>query len=397
MFKLDGNGKRLYTIYDDKISSVQGRNYTQVWCEEDTLSFQISWFDAPLDSSKTTTVRFYVNGTVRKTFTFNYGTTNVQGNLYTCFAVQKHTANSLSLNNGLFVFSQKIGAITDNHGERMLNEGDCFRITITSANGSVWESNHMEIVASGEGTKLIHYTNSSETNELVYNTYFGWMVYGYDIRLHGYYTDTSLASDMEMFETSQGGRIMITATPKWVTTLHLGLDGVGLPSYYTRLMNIVMCCDRKSINDFGEFEFFGDGFSLENFQTYSNEFYTADITTKDNKMYNDMDDGSGTFNMLAILEYETSQEVGYVVTVESNGNGNWYLSAPYAQAQSKLVGSDGMTTLYLKYIKSASDEPRTISVYKKNDNLLGSVTVNISAIMNSGLNFMAIGDTFLIK
>lgn len=391
------NGARVYTPFDDKLKAVHGRVFNQPWALTDRLSFQMSWQGVPLNSSLVTYVRFYVNGDLRKTVTFHFGTADVQGTAYTCFAKQKAVKGTSSYN-GLFCFSQVVGSIKDSNNATMLTAGDCLQIRIADPTGTVWESNPMDIIASTEGTKLIHYANTSETDELVFDTYFGYMPYGYDLRLPGYYSGFGMNTDMDLFDTSSGGKLMVQSTPRWITTLHLGQDGVGIPLYHIMLMNMVMSCDTKSLADFGDFEFNDGGFDMETNPDYSNDFYTATIVAKDNILSQQSESVAGKFVIFAEVKYKGNFAY-IVVNVVSSNNGQWHLVPSVmtgATSATRLTGGDGKTTLVLDYGVIRTDTEVTIAALDALDVVLGSVTVNLKAMLK-GLNYMEIGQTFIVK
>lgn len=390
-------GQRVYSPVDDKMEAVYGRRYMQQWALTDRLTFQVSWQGAPLNSSLVTTVRFIVNGAVRKTFAYHFGTTNVQGTLYTCFAVQKKVKGQ-SVYNGLFGFSQIIGSIKGGRNNAILAEGDCLQITVTDPTGTVWESDPMTISANTSGTKLISYTNTSEAEEMVFDTYFGYMVYGYQIRLHGQITDMDMATDSEYFDTSDGGRLMVRATPRWTTKLDLGLDGVGLPLYYIRLMTMVMACDTKALECFGEFELADGGFGKESFADYSGEFYHASIAEKNNSLSQTSSSVGNSFSLKAGLQYKDN-EAELLISVSSYGNGAWHLApiegADVTQAQ-RLGGADGETEFLIQLGVLTSDTTITVSALDTSDTLLGSVSVDAVATLK-GLGYMAVEDSFMVR
>lgn len=390
-------GQRVYSPLDDKMEAVYGRGYTQRWAPTDRLTFQVSWHGVPLNPSLVTTVRFIVNGVVRKTFAYHFGTTGVQGTLYTCFAVQKKVKGQ-SVYNGLFGFSQVIGSIKDNSNNTMLADGDCLQITVTDPTGAVWESDPMTVSANTSGTKLISYTNTGEAEEMIFDTYFGYMVYGYQIRLHGQIADMDMATDGEYFDTSDGGRLMVRATPRWTTKLDLGLDGVGLPLYYIRLMTMVMACDTKSLEGFGEFELADGGFEKESFADYSGEFYHAAIAEKDNSLSQTSTSVGNRFSIKAALRYK-GNEAELLVSVGSYGNGAWHLApiqgADVTQSQ-RLGGNDGETEFAIPLGVLTSDTTITVSALHATDTLLGSVSVDAVATLK-GLGYMAVEDSFMVR
>lgn len=391
------SGQRVYSPLDDKMSAVTGRRYVQQWAPTDRLTFQVSWQGVPLNSSLVTTVRFIVNGTVKKTFAYNFGTTSVQGTLYTCFAVQKKVKGQ-SVYNGLFGFSQAIGSIKDNSNNTMLADGDCLKITVSDPTGTVWESDQMTISADKTGTKLISYTNTCDAEEMVFDTYFGYMVYGYQIRLHGMISDEEMATDADFFDTSDGGRLMVRSTPRWTTKLDIGLDGVGLPLYYIRLMTMVMACDIKSLDGFGEFELADGGFEKESFADYSNEFYHASIAEKVNLLSQESTSTGNKFSIKVWLAYKGNKAI-LLVSVSSYGNGTWHL-APIAgidvtQAQ-RLGGKDGETKLEIPLGVLTEDTVIVVSALDATDTLLGSVSLVAKATLK-GLGYMAIEDSFMVR
>lgn len=391
------SGSKVYSPIDDKMTAVTGRVYTQQWALTDRLSFQLSWQGVPLNSSLVTTVRFIVNGETKKTFAYHFGTTNVQGSLYTCFAVQKKV-NGQSVYNGLFCFSQVIGSIKDNSNNTMLSDGDCLQITITDPTGTVWQSQQMDIKSDTSGTKLISYSNTSETEEMTFDTYFGYMVYGYQIRLHGQFTDFNMATDGDFFDTSDGGRLMVRSTPRWTTRLDIGLDGVGLPLYYIRLMTMVMACDHKSLDGFGDFELADGGFEKEGFADYSNEFYHAVIAERVNAMSLSSSSIGGKFAIKAELTYQGNKAI-VNVAIDSYGNGSWHL-APSVSADvtlaNKIVGGDGHTEITIPLGVLTDDTEITIVVLDSLGLTLGSLSLSASATLK-GLNYMAIGDSFMVR
>lgn len=390
-------GNRVHSPLDDKMSAVTGRRYVQQWALTDRLTFQVSWHGVPLNPSLVTTVRFIVNGTVRKTFAYNFGTTNVQGSLYTCFAVQKKVKGQ-SVYNGLFGFSQVMGFIKDNSNHTMLADGDCLQITVSDPTGTVWESELMTISSNTAGTKLISYTNTCEAEEMVFDTYFGYMVYGYQIRLHGMLSDVDMATNADFFDTSDGGRLMIRSTPKWTTRFDIGLDGVGLPLYYIRLMTMVMACDSKSLEGFGEFEIADNGFEKEAFADYSNEFYHATITEKANSLSQTSSSTGNKFSIKAALTYK-GNETTLQVSVSSYGNGAWHL-APITGLDvtlaQRLGGKDGDTNLNIPLGVLTEDTVIVVDALDATDTLLGSVSLVAKATLK-GLGYMAIEDSFMVR
>lgn len=391
------SGQRVYSPLDDKMSAVTGRRYVQQWAPTDRLTFQVSWQGVPLNSSLVTTVRFIVNGTVKKTFAYHFGTTSVQGSLYTCFAVQKKVKGQ-SVYNGLFGFSQVIGSIKDNSNNTMLADGDCLQITVSDPTGTVWESDPMTISADKAGTKLISYTNTCDAEEMVFDTYFGYMVYGYQIRLHGMISDEEMATDADFFDTSDGGRLMVRSTPRWTTKLDIGLDGVGLPLYYIRLMTMVMACDTKSLDGFGEFELADGGFEKESFADYSNEFYHATIAEKVNRLSQESTSTGNRFAIKAELAYNGNKAI-LLVSVSSYGNGTWHLATiaglDVTQAQ-RLGGKDGETKLEIPLGVLTEDTVIVVSALDATDTLLGSVSL-VAKATPKGLGYMAIEDSFMVR
>lgn len=390
-------GQRVYSPLDDKMSAVTGRRYVQQWALTDRMTFQVSWHGVPLNSSLVTTVRFIVNGTVKKTFAYNFGTTDVQGTLYTCFAVQKKVKGQ-SVYNGLFGFSQVIGTIKGNNNQTMLADGDCLQITVSDPTGAVWESDKMTISSNTAGTKLISYTNTSDAEEMIFDTYFGYMVFGYQIRLHGMVSEENMSTEADFFDTSNGGRLMIRSTPKWTTKLDIGLDGVGFPLYYVRLMTMVMACDTKTLDGFGEFELADNGFEKESFADYSNEFYHAVIVEKVNGLSQSSLSVGSRFTINATLDYNGNKTT-VNVRVTSSGNGMWHIGelqgADVTLAQ-RLSGGDGEYRFSIPVGVITEDTTIVITARDVSNSVLGVASVNAKATLK-GLNHMAIGDSFMVR
>lgn len=390
-------GQRVYSPLDDKMSAVTGRRYVQQWALTDRMTFQVSWHGVPLNSSLVTTVRFIVNGTERKTFAYNFGTVNVQGSLYTCFALQKKVKGQ-SVYNGLFGFSQVIGSIKDNNNQTMLADGDCLKITVSDPTGALWESDQMIITSDTSGTKLISYTNTSDADEMIFDTYFGYMVYGYQIRLHGMVSEEDIATNAEFFDTSDGGRLMIRSTPKWTSKLDIGLDGVGFPLYYVRLMTMVMACDTKSLEGFGEFELADNGFEKESFADYSNEFYHAVISEKVNWLSQSSSSVGSKFTINAVLDHN-GNKTSVDVRVTSSGNGMWHIGelqgAEVTLAQ-RLSGGDGEHRFSIPVGVIKEDTTIVITALDVSNSVIGVASVTAKATLK-GLNHMAIGDSFMVR
>ena len=390
---LTASGARKYTVFDDKARSVEGRLFTQRWAVGDRLSFQCSWYRVIPDNALSVSIVFEVNGTVRKTITHTLGYDH-GGTMYDDFFVQRRIGSS-SQYNGVYVFSQIIGEIKDGNDESILSAGDCFRIIVTDITGATWESDFMEVCTSTDGTKLFHYSNASDTSTQTYDTYFGYVPDGYDLRLPAYYTGVDMASEYNVFKTSEGGIEMVDSLPQWKLTVHVGEDGIGLPLHYVMLLNVIMSCDRKSIADFGDYEFPDGGFSKESFDNYGNEFYTAVIARKDNPLSQQT---HGINHSVSVFVEEIGPEA-LDITVISRSTSRWRLSQNTVSTQktvSKVYGYEGETKIRTTHERLAKDTDYTIEVVDDEGTVLATKTITVKA-SRGGLNYMKLGDTFVIR
>ena len=388
MFRMK-NGERVYSHFDDKRNAVQGRSYTQVWKSSDMLSFQCSWYRISLSANMSVTFRILEDGEEVFDSTRAISSEGYVGNLYKDFMCNK--SNGDGTVNGVYVFSKRVSDFT--------SSGHCIKVELTDPDGNIWESDTMLVDDSVKGTKLIHYNQTCGANETVFDTYFGMMVYGYDIRLHGKYTGSESAMEAEKITGYDGGVQMVSATPVWKTKMELGVDGVGLPSYYLMLMTMVAACDTKTVDDYGAFELDGADFQKQSFDDYDNEFYSAPIRLKSNTFGSSV---TGDRNTRVFVDYTTRDDSanGAEVTVETDG-GRWYIDRDFTDANIKeidtLAGGSGITVVRIGFGYSSSEETNTIAIRDaETDDVIAEFTL-VTPRTKLGLNHMSIGDTFIIS
>lgn len=399
--KVAGEGHE-YRVWDDSLENEQYRTYTQRWHPSDRLSLQFSWENVAVSSD--ITVTFIVNGAARKTTHYDIDTEGVSGNMYSEFAIRQKNANGTV--NGCYCFSQIISQITDDDDEQMLNDGDCLYIEVTDPTNTVWRSNRMSITTDTSDTKLIHYSNTSAKTQYMFDTYFGYMPFGYDLRIEGGFTEFTPNTAASVFQDYNGGYTMISSLPFDTAKLSIGDDGIRIPRYMLRTLNAVFACDRKSVDGIG-FEMTGDTLSVDRVPGYANDVYSVVVARSDNR-FSYESEGVNIFNASYQPDepYDISKRDPNVntgkVTIQSSDE--WYIDGLSALGNivsfERVSGGAGTTTFAYKIAKNygATELYETITFRSKSsETAIGELVIARRVEPRKGLEYMKIGDTFVIS
>lgn len=378
-------------VWDDSDANEWKRPYVQVWEPGDMLSFQFSWENIAAGNANTITVAFVVNGATSRSGTFTIGSTLMQGTLYSEFIVQKRAGAGY---NGLYAFSQKISDI--------VSAGDCFRIVLTDPTGAVWESNKMMCVQKAKGTRLIHYSDSASGGRMANDTFFGYMPYGYDLRLPASITEINPEMNQEVFQEYAGGYDLVSATPFETVKLTVGDNGIRMPRYYIRMFNTIMACDSKSI-DGVPFESVGDSLSVDRVAGYANDVYSVRVSRRRNALSYESS-GRPVFASFVNLLQQESRQSGVTGTITVNSSDDWYIDGQSVSSAglelSSLSGSSGERTI--RFDGPANNEEGDITksiVFRSlsDGSQLGVTYVTLRSVPAGGIGSMKIGDNFIVS
>ena len=384
-------------VWDDAEEREYQSCYLQRWSENDLLSFQFSWENYHIQSeSKNFTVKFIVNGAIARTSTFSaVQNLTYSGHLYDEFVVRFRNDPYV---NGIYVFSQRIKDITS--GGRIITEGDEFYVEITDMRGDVWTSNRMLCTGNLEGTKLFHYKLDCGMNDCRFDTFWGYMVNGYDVRLEAGYTELEPASDITLFDTYTGGKEIIRSLPKECVTLNLGDNARRIPRDFFRLLNVFFCCDEKTI-DGVDVEVSEGIFDIERETGVFNDKYTVQMVLRRNR-HSYSTEAENEIVELIIGGFSGGDNDGASRTeVLVNSSDRWTLDINSVMNDaefSKLTGGNGSDTIEIVFKPNTSGEDITYNIPLKNENgeTIATIQAVNKAVSPSGLGYMAIGDTFRI-
>ncbi len=380
-------------VWEDSEEKEFSACYTQRWAESDILSFQFSWENYHRLSLTTDfTVKFVVNGVVAKQATFS-ATQNqtYSGHLYDEFVVRKSTGDYVS---GMYAFSNRISEIKVS-GNRIINIGDEFVVVITDMRGTVWTSNTMLCTDNLEGTKLFHYKTDCGYRQSKFDTFWGYMVNGYDLRLEAGYTDLSSVSDMTLFDTYTGGKEMIRSMPKECVTLNIGDNATRIPRDFFRVLNVFLCCDEKTI-DGVDVEVSEGTFDISREAGVFNDKYAVPLVLR----WNRHSYSSEVEN--EILEFFVIDENDNSATVYVESSVGWYLDINDVMNDvvfNRISGNDGSYKIEVRFEPntSGSDMTYDIPLKRMDGSVKGTIQIVSKSVVNGGLGYMKIGDTFKVK
>lgn len=396
--RVSQNGSE-YRVWHDSLANEQYRDYTQRWGLSDRLSLQFSWDGIPQSNSLSIELRFYVNGNLRRTISRTIGGALFQGDMYSDFIAQRRVGNSTAMN-GCYCFSQIIGEIEDGDGEAMLHDGDCLMIEVQDPTGAVWRSGRMIVTGDLKGTKLLHYSNISALMQNEYDTYFGYMPFGYDLRIEADFHEQTPNNSASVFQDYEGGYELVSALPYETLKLSIGDDGVRIPRYMQRTLNAIMSCSEKSI-DGEDFEITGEPLSVERLDGYANDVYSVVIALSQNRFsYSSYGDQSFSAYAERSPEQIGGRQSGTITVFASGG---WYVDGESLSESGisldRVSGGPGTHVIVYDMPKNTeADETKTIVfVSSETGTEIGSTDILSRKTFAGGIGHMSIGDTMSVS
>lgn len=388
-----------YRVWHDSLINEQYRHYTQRWSLSDRLSLQFSWENIPAANNLSIVVRFYVNGVLSGSVTKHIGSSLLQGDMYTDFIVQRMNESGTSLN-GCYCFSQIIGYIRHDNGLLSLQDGDCLEIEVGDPTGATWMSNRMKVTDRLNGTKLIHYSNISALMQNEYDTYFGYMPFGYDLRIEADFHEQTPGNSVSVFQDYNGGYELVSALPFETVKLTIGDDGVQIPRYLQRTLNAVMSCSEKSI-DGEDFEITGEPLSVDRIDGYANDVYSVVIALSKNR-FSYQSEGEHAFSAYA-EEYMEQQNKVQTGSISIFTTEDWYVNPASIEDSDivldKVSGGAGTTKIDYELPKNTTqDEVKTIEfVSVLTNEVIGTASVVSRRTFAGGIGYMRVGDTMAVS
>lgn len=387
--RFDANGERLdYEEYHDSWDNEMYNCFTQVFALQDRVSFQFSWRNLAVGSASSISVYSIVNGV--QTTIANVSLQGVTQYGDTSLGVKQTEINGLC--NGLFWISKSLEDLIPS-----LNAGDEFKLIIRPSWENYWHSNIMRCIDDTSKTKLIHYSNVCAAEQTVFDTYFGYMPLGYDLRLPACFSEITSESDKEVFMGYEGNVELVSSLPYETVALYIGADGIGIPRYLQRLLNTVFCLEEKYI-DGVQYEVTGDG-KLEKISTqgYANDQYKIVLQKKMNRFGTEVKGENSYSIMLDDIQQMNSVVVGSLVVTSSTG---WYIQGDNDVKFSVVSGGSGTTRIKFEMPVNVSGSAKTY-VFNVRNTEDGGVEASISSVFKSQskkyLNYMVLGDTFILR
>lgn len=390
--------------WDGSLEEEESREYVQKWKSTDRLSFQFSWTGIRVDEpSPVMYVQIVVNGEVKfnRAYTLELdGIEQREGTMYGDYMVNR--AGGKGKMNGVYCFSQILGEIEEG-GSRIVSNGDCFNVRCVDMLGGVWESSEMICTEETDGTKLFHYTNTCSMEQEQQDTLWGYMPFGYEIRLDASFTDLTPKIESEVFEGLGGDYNLMSATATERVKLVIGSPSVWMPRKYLRIMNAMMACDDKQVEGVG-FELpEGGTIDVERVQGYANDMYSCEIARKENRRSYRSKGKASDFEAFCDLDFTRKEPVSAEGFIEVFSNENWYIdeqTLPDTISLGAFAGTKGQSVIRIEAQRNYTDEDitETISILDlKTREKIGELVIVRKAEKKRGLNYMIIGDTFKIS
>lgn len=390
--------------WDGSLEEEESREYVQKWKSTDRLSFQFSWTGIKVgEPCPVLYVQIVVNGDVKfdRAYTLELnGMERRDGTMYGDYIVNR--AGGKGKMNGVYCFSQVLGEIEEG-GSRIIGSGDCFKVRCVDMLGGVWESSAMECTDETDGTKLFHYNSTCSKEQERQDTFWGYMPFGYEIRLDASFTELTPKMESEVFEGLGGDYNLMSATATERMKLVIGSPGVWMPRRYLRMMNAMMACDDKQVEGTG-FELPDGGtIEVERVQGYANDMYSCEIARKENRRsYRSIGIASG-FDAFCRMDFTRKEPMSVDGIIEVFSDGKWYIDEKTLSDSISLgayAGNKGKSSVRVEAQRNYTDEDvkETMSVLDlETREKIGEIVVVRKAEKKKGLNYMKIGDTFKIS
>lgn len=390
--------------WDGSFEEEESREYVQKWKSTDRLSFQFSWTGIKVvEPSPVLYIQIVVNGDVKfdRAYTLELnGIEQREGTMYGDYMVNR--AGEKGKMNGVYCFSQILGEIQEG-GSRIIRNGDCFKVRCVDMLGGVWESSAMECTDETAGTKLFHYNSTCSKEQEQQDTFWGYMPFGYEIRLDASFTELTPKMESEVFEGLGGDYNLMSATATERMKLEIGSPGVWMPRKYLRIMNAMMACDDKQVDGTG-FELPDGGtIEVERVQGYANDMYSCEIARKENRRSYRSKGNARDFEAFCDLDLTRKEPISAEGFIEVFSNENWYMdeqTVPDTISLGAFVGTKGQSVIRVEAQRNYTDEDitETISILDlKTREKIGELEIIRKAEKKRGLNYMIIGDTFKIS
>ncbi len=390
--------------WDGSLREEESREYVQKWNSTDRFSFQFSWTGInKSEPSPMLYIQIVVNGEVKfdRTYALELnGIEQREGTMYGDYMVNR--AGEKGKMNGVYCFSQILGEIQEG-GSRIIRNGDCFKVRCVDMLGGVWESSAMECTDETDGTKLFHYNSTCSKEQEQQDTFWGYMPFGYEIRLDASFTELTPKMESEVFEGLGGDYNLMSATATERMKLVIGSPSVWMPRKYLRIMNAMMACDDKQVEGIG-FELpEGGTIEVERVQGYANDMYSCEIARKENRRSDRSKVHAKDFEAFCDMEITRKEPIAAEGIIEVFSNENWYIdekTLPDTINLGAFAGTRGRNVIRVEVQRNYTDEDikETITILDLETNeKIGDLVVVRKAEKRKGLNYMKIGDTFKIS
>lgn len=388
----DADGSRLsYEEYIDSWGEEEWRCFTQLYMEDDRISFQFSFEDLAVIPSSTIIVECYKNGNIVNTESANlysgldYGSANFGFKRFEMW-------NGLS--NGCCWVSKKLSSLVSG-----VTDGDLWWIVVRLGwdDCKVWKSNKCKCVADARKTKLLHYSNVCATEQNVFGTYFGLMPRGYDLRLPAFFSDVTSISDKSVFMGYDGSVELVSALPYEVVRLNIGADGIGIPRYMQRLLNVVFCLDEKYV-DGVRYELATDAkLDKVSVQGYANDQWAVNLQRKKNAFGTEYQGENKYSIMITGTQIIGNRVVGYMRIDADDG---WYLENDNSISVDTPSGGSGTKVIRFEMpINTSSTDVGYTFILKSAETgqIVAQTGGNNKVTQKRYLNYMKLNDNFLLK
>lgn len=386
-------GVAVEDYHDNDAYEFQG-GFCQTFSTSDRLSFQFSWENIPANGNRKVEVKMHVSTSAIPTTVYtkliSSMTEGKDDTGYSLFTFTHILGNGCR--NGFFQLSKKISELN-------ITNGATVYFTVIDPLGNTWTSNTFRIDTNTEGTKKIHYSNTCAEQQDVFDTHFGYMVQGYDLRLPAYFTEYTPASDTSLFMDMKGGSTLVSAVP--YTTIKLNIGGkYGLPREYVRLLNMVMHLDEKNI-DGKDYELSDGDLSIDIQQGYSNDFYSVVLVEKDGR-YGDIATATGNVNVIVSgNDNQTSKPITFG-SVDINSDTPYFIDSTSINSYEfeRVSAGAGKSILKYKAVKNTTnaDITDTFSIKSTEDGTtLKTFTITRKKTFARGIGVMVVNDNLIVR
>ena len=275
----------------------------------------------------------------------------------------------------------------------MIADGDCVQIKLEIENVAEGETDtfYSNMIRIEKVGKLLTYNQTSFTNETVYNTSFGHLIYDYNLRLNADFMAATKVNK-EVFQGYDGKTTLLSATPFPVDTLLIK----HVPDWLSRNLHYIFHLDTKRI-DGVPYELSVDGeLTAESVPLFSDKFLTVDLVRKDDEfieIFETLED-EGAY----LTWTNTMRTAGYIDIIT---NKQWILtgSATYYFTFAQMSGQGSTRVYFTGYENTDSSEFSTVLTIKNKITLTTIATLEFTqpAYVAKGIGTYAIGSTFKIS